>query len=48
MLGLRYFACQACDTAHAVPEELAVCGRCGSSQVEEITDQLSAAPYFSP
>ena len=48
MLGLQYFACRTCETAHAVPERPAVCARCGSEHLEEITDRLSAAPYFTP
>ncbi|MFC7234914.1 hypothetical protein [Halosegnis marinus] len=50
MLGLRYVACDDCDTVWAVPAaDPAVsgpCPDCGGGSVTEVTDRLGDASYF--
>lgn len=47
MLGLRYFACQRCETVFALPNPPDQCGRCGETALEELRDGTAAA-YFAP
>ncbi|WP_227132848.1 hypothetical protein [Halorubellus salinus] len=52
MLGLRYFACEACDAVHADVDQPAACGRCGrrgDAAFADVTATLddAAASYFS-
>ncbi len=48
MLGLRYFACQRCETVFALPEAPSECGRCGDARLSELTGDGQAAAYFRP
>ena len=50
MLGLRYFACEACGTVYASPDEPSDCDRCDGARFAELTDALraDAGAYFSP
>jgi rRNA maturation endonuclease Nob1 len=48
VLGLRFFACNRCDTVFADPERPLRCDSCGGDALEEITDKLQADTYFTP
>ncbi|WP_201289223.1 hypothetical protein [Halovenus carboxidivorans] len=48
MLGLRYVACEQCETVFALPESPPRCGRCGSPRLIELDSEDGAAAYFSP
>ncbi len=48
MLGLRYYACQRCETVFALPDPPTVCGRCGAETVGELRRDDTAASYFEP
>ena len=47
MLGVRFFACEGCDTVYAGVEPPERCGDCGSVSIEEISDRLRADTYFN-
>ncbi|GAB3315681.1 hypothetical protein GCM10027355_09390 [Haloplanus salinarum] len=46
MLGLRYVACEACDTVSATPTVPHACPRCGAADPTDITDRLLRPAYF--
>ena len=48
MLGLRYFACERCDTVFALPEPHSQCGRCGAEALAELPPDDTAGTYFAP
>jgi hypothetical protein len=48
VLGLRFYACEACDAVHAGPTEPPWCGRCRGGSLVEITHELQEDAYFSP
>lgn len=48
MPGLRFFACNRCDTVYADLEAPPQCSGCPHSQFEEITQSVQAEPYFAP
>lgn len=48
MLGLRYYACQRCETVFALPDPPTACGRCGAETVDELRPDTTAASYFAP
>ncbi|WP_338741878.1 hypothetical protein [Haloplanus salilacus] len=52
MLGLRYVACEDCDTVAAVPmaasnTATAACGRCGSMALTDLTGRFRGPTYFA-
>lgn len=48
MPGIRFFACETCDTVYAIPDRPSNCDACGGAHLDEITDALGNAAYFSP
>lgn len=50
VLGLRFFACEACETVYAAPEEPGDCDRCSGGRLAELGDSSrdAAAAYFAP
>ncbi|WP_299235348.1 hypothetical protein [Natronomonas sp.] len=48
MLGLRYFACERCETVVAEVEAPVACRECGASEIGELTGEGSASEYFAP
>jgi rubredoxin len=50
VLGLRFFACEACGTVYAAPEEPGDCDRCSGGRLAELgdADRDGAAAYFAP
>ncbi|MEF8902158.1 MAG: hypothetical protein V5A25_13205 [Halovenus sp.] len=46
MLGLRFFACDGCDTVYADVEAPQRCRHCGREPVDEIGPGTQAAAYF--
>jgi hypothetical protein len=48
--GLRFFACERCETVYAAPEEPSDCDRCDDGRLAELVDagRDAAAAYFSP
>jgi hypothetical protein len=47
MLGLRFFACERCETVYANPPDPPRCARCEVA-LQEITDRLQDDAYFVP
>jgi hypothetical protein len=47
MLGLRFFACEECETVYANPPDPPRCHQC-SVRLREITDAVQDDAYFSP
>lgn len=47
-LGLRYFACDRCETVFALPDAPTECGRCAATPVRELRDVRGPDPYFAP
>ena len=47
MLGLRFFACERCETVYANPPAPPQCHRCDVC-LREITDSLQDESYFEP
>jgi len=45
VLGLRYFACEACGTVYASPDEPSDCDRCDRGR---LADVLCDGTYFAP
>jgi hypothetical protein len=50
VLGLRFFACEACGTVYAAPEEPTDCDRCSDGRLAELAAVArdGAAAYFAP
>ncbi|WP_187347743.1 hypothetical protein [Haloplanus rubicundus] len=48
MPGLRFFACERCETVYAAPEEPSGCDRCADGRLAELGDADGAAAYFAP
>lgn len=48
MPGLRFFACDGCETVYALPDETFGCGRCEEGSLTEITASLQDDAYFLP
>jgi hypothetical protein len=50
VLGLRFFACEACGTVFAAPEEPSGCDRCAGGRLVALADTArdGAAAYFAP
>lgn len=48
MLGLRFYACDRCDTVFADPDAPRECGECADGRLNEITHRLQADTYFLP
>lgn len=48
MLGLRFFACEECDTVYADIEEPRHCGTCDGAHIAEISSGMGATTYFAP
>ena len=48
MLGLRFFACEECETVFAGPEKPPWCDSCDGDSFEEITHRLQANAYLTP
>ncbi len=48
VLGLRFFACDGCDTVYADIEEPPRCRNCGGETVDELGSGTQAAEYFTP
>jgi formate dehydrogenase maturation protein FdhE len=48
MLGLRYFACQHCETVYALPEVPDQCGNCGRHTLADLSGAGGAEQYFAP
>jgi hypothetical protein len=50
VLGLRFFACEACGTVYAAPEEPTDCDRCSDGRLAELAAAArdGAAAYFAP
>jgi hypothetical protein len=46
MLGLRFFACDRCETVHAAPETSPSCSNCEGGPLREITNELQADTSF--
>lgn len=46
MLGLRFFACDGCDTVYSGVEPPERCDDCGRVSPEEISDRLRKDAYF--
>jgi hypothetical protein len=46
VLGLRYVACERCETVYAVPAEPPTCRRCGAATLVDVTDRLRDGAYF--
>ncbi|QAU12952.1 zinc ribbon domain-containing protein [Halorubrum sp. BOL3-1] len=50
-LALRYYACDACGTVFALPDdpdEPTACGRCGAGPLRELRDVRGQDAYFAP
>lgn len=47
MLGLRFFACERCETVYANPPDPPHCDRC-DTPLREITERLQEDAYFRP
>ncbi|WP_435066396.1 hypothetical protein [Halobaculum sp. EA56] len=47
MLGLRFYACEGCDTVHDGVEEPAACAACGADRFEELTSRLRDCRYLA-
>jgi len=48
VLGLRFFACEACETVFAGLDEPEACCECDESRFDEVTGTLQHEPYFVP
>jgi hypothetical protein len=46
VLGLRYYACDRCETVFADVETPPRCGRCAAEGLREITRDLQGDDYF--
>lgn len=46
MLGLRFYACEDCETVHADVGVPPACGRCDGGAFREITRSLGTDTYF--
>ncbi|ERG96213.1 MAG: hypothetical protein J07HQW2_02688 [Haloquadratum walsbyi J07HQW2] len=46
MLGLRFFACNICETVMAVPTEPSRCHDCQNGDIAEISGTVQSDTYF--
>jgi hypothetical protein len=46
VLGLRYYACDRCETVFADVEAPPRCGRCAAERLRELTRDLQGDDYF--
>jgi hypothetical protein len=46
--GIRFFACDRCDTVYADPGRPRWCDRCADARLVEITGDVQSAAYFAP
>ena len=47
MLGVRFFACEGCETVYADVAKPPRCGDCGGTAIDEIGPGTQAAEYFT-
>ncbi|CAJ51574.1 hypothetical protein [Haloquadratum walsbyi] len=47
MLGLRFFACNVCETVMAAPVEPSQCHDCHDEDIAEISEMLQSDAYFT-
>jgi len=48
MLGLRFFACERCETVYASPNTPPYCDDCDGTTFRELTRRLQDDSYFLP
>jgi len=47
VLGIRFFACDGCETVYADVEEPPWCHHCTGGSMEELGPESQAATYFT-